>query len=146
MNYKNYLTQVEAKYGVRLVGWPLDTLKNPSTMHRDELLLVHEGLTAEPPSIFFQKLADEEVRSVRRAKRKAETEIAASKKQKPRLKAPSSLASSASSVSDSTRADIFSRAGSESSTATLEDEMMEKLGDTLNIDPVAGAWIDTVVF
>jgi len=77
MNYKNYQSGVVERYGVRLVGWPLPQLKNPSEMRRDELLLVHDGFTADPPTIYFEKLTPEELRAVRRRAREAQKAAAA---------------------------------------------------------------------
>lgn len=60
------MSQVAARYGVKLIGWPLLELKNPSEMRRDELMKVHEGLTAEEPTIYFEKLTDFELRELRK--------------------------------------------------------------------------------
>ncbi|KAG8940855.1 hypothetical protein FRC03_005068 [Tulasnella sp. 419] len=59
--YVNFREQIELGHGVELVGWPLDEVSNPSKLGKENLGQIYDGLTATPPTIFFQKLTKEQI-------------------------------------------------------------------------------------
>ncbi|KAG8940052.1 hypothetical protein FRC03_005819 [Tulasnella sp. 419] len=60
MNYIHFKERIELDLGVELVGWPFGKVTNPSLMCKSDLQLLYNGLTATPPTIFFQKLTPEQ--------------------------------------------------------------------------------------
>ncbi|KAG8916870.1 hypothetical protein FRC02_003497 [Tulasnella sp. 418] len=66
MYYSNFLRQVVIPNGVDLVGWPLKELIDPSRMNTYDLQSVHQGLTSSPPTIYFKKLTESELKEKRR--------------------------------------------------------------------------------
>ena len=157
MNYKNYQSGVVERYGVRLVGYPLQQLKNPSEMRRDELLLVHDGFTADPPTIYFEKLTPEELRAVRRKAREAQKAAAASvtnpatkrkanddtgdaSSKRPRVTTPSPTDTSLSTESSSS-SPATPLPENEDNTASISSKGTRVMSE---FGPEALAWLDHV--
>ncbi|KAG8958250.1 hypothetical protein FRC03_009304 [Tulasnella sp. 419] len=69
LNYTRYVEKIVLRYGIDIVGWPLKSFKDPSRMKIHELQAVYDGLTASPPTIYFEKLTETELEDRRRENR-----------------------------------------------------------------------------
>jgi len=79
------------QYGVKIIGYPLTELKNLSLMRCDELCLVHDGLTADEPTIFFEKLTKQEIKQLKCEAREAKEAATARKRTSPAIEDPAPL-------------------------------------------------------
>ncbi|KAG8937392.1 hypothetical protein FRC03_008193 [Tulasnella sp. 419] len=60
LNYVNFTEKIVLGHGVDLVGWPQGVGLNAGGLTRANLQRVFDGVTADPPTIYFKKLTPDE--------------------------------------------------------------------------------------
>ncbi|KZS97434.1 hypothetical protein SISNIDRAFT_482337 [Sistotremastrum niveocremeum HHB9708] len=61
MVWKGYRQKMEVENGIRLAGWPSHITFNPHDLSPSQLQLIHDGLSADPPTIYWEKISPTEM-------------------------------------------------------------------------------------